>query len=131
MASAVESAAMARVPLAGTSWIPRTPVGRPGEEEFVSAETQVGLPTTTETLPQGVEFVAVQWVDVRRASKATGATRGLGRPPVEQAGDGAGSRPVRTMVSSGRNIRLLSQSLMLRRSLPSTSTRHRCRVLRQ
>jgi len=36
----------------------------------VSTEISTTLPTTSESLPQGVEFIAVQWVDVHGASKA-------------------------------------------------------------
>ncbi len=47
------------------------------------------LPTTTETLPAGVEFVAVMWVDVHGASKAKMVPRSAWTATCEQGG-GAG-----------------------------------------
>jgi glutamine synthetase len=56
----------------------------------VTAETTSStLPTTTETLPDGVKFVAVQWVDVHGASKAKLVPRSAWTGTCEQGG-GAG-----------------------------------------
>lgn len=55
----------------------------------MSAATSAGLPTTTETLPEGVEFVAVQWVDVHGAGKAKLVPRSAWTATCEQGG-GAG-----------------------------------------
>ncbi|WCB94903.1 Glutamate--methylamine ligase [Baekduia alba] len=55
----------------------------------MSAETPTQLPSTSETLPAGVEFVAVQWVDVHGASKAKLVPRGAWTPTCEQQGGAA------------------------------------------
>jgi glutamine synthetase len=55
----------------------------------VSTQTATNLPTTTESLPEGVEFVAVQWVDVHGATKAKLVPRGAWTASCEQGG-GAG-----------------------------------------
>jgi glutamine synthetase len=55
----------------------------------VTTETSQPLPTTTETLPAGVEFVAVQWVDVHGATKAKLVPRGAWSATCE-GGGGAG-----------------------------------------
>jgi glutamine synthetase len=55
----------------------------------VSAESPMTLPSTTETLPEGVTFVAVQWVDVHGAAKAKLVPRGAWTATCEQGG-GAG-----------------------------------------
>jgi glutamine synthetase len=55
----------------------------------MSARTPAELPTTTETLPEGVEFVAVQWVDVHGVSKAKLVPRDAWTATCESGG-GAG-----------------------------------------
>lgn len=55
----------------------------------MSAETPMTLPSTTETLPDGVAFVAVQWVDVHGAAKAKLVPRGAWTATCEEGG-GAG-----------------------------------------
>lgn len=57
---------------------------------MVTAETsRTTLPTTTETLPAGVEFVAVLWVDVHGATKSKLVPRSAWTATCEQGG-GAG-----------------------------------------
>jgi glutamine synthetase len=51
--------------------------------------TSTTHPTTTETLPEGVQFVAVQWVDVHGASKAKLVPRSAWTATCERGG-GAG-----------------------------------------
>lgn len=55
----------------------------------MSTETPMPVPSTTETLPDGVTFVAVQWVDVHGAGKAKLVPRGAWTATCAEGG-GAG-----------------------------------------